>query len=250
MTAKTKLSPRKAAEEVLQLLRNSADETRAASYQRYFKEPVDILGVDKTTMVETTENLIGRIGDAWTIKQAVQFCKLMVRDPHMESRSLGFQVVAAFVSDASPSLLVDVKRWLQHSCGNWALVDGTIAPSILAPLLRRYPDLIIEVVSWTESPSQWVRRSTAVAYVSLVAHKKHVATGLKIAERLFDDEEDLVHKAVGWLLREVGKSDKKRLDKFLLKHGPKIPRTTVRYAIERFPKDERKQMLQATKGKP
>lgn len=58
-----------------------------------------------------------------------------------------------------------------------------------------------------------------------------------------------MHKAVGWLLREAGKTDMERLKRFLLKNGPEIPRTTVRYAIERFPKNQRKQLLEETRPK-
>lgn len=242
-------SPGQAAEEMLEHLKSHADKTRAAKYQRYFKEPVDYLGVGKERFEEVQQKLLGRVEGAWTIKEAVQFCNLMVKHPHMEARGLGFGVVATYVFEAPPTLLADIKRWLEDACGNWGLVDGTLAPSILAPLLDLHPDLIPEVVSWTQSPSQWVRRGATVAFVPLVGQQKHVPTAYQIASRLFDEKEDLVRKAVGWLLRETGKSDMERLKRFLLKNGPKIPRTTLRYAIERFPKDERKRLLEATKAK-
>lgn len=249
MTAQRPPSPSQIAEEMLEFLKSHADEARAAKYQRYFKEPVDYLGVGKEKMAEAMQAVQDRVEGAWTIEDAVQFCDSMVKDPHMETRGLGFWVVAGFVPEAPPTLLADVKRWLEHACGNWGLVDSTLAPSILAPLLDLHPDLIPEVVSWTESPSQWVRRGATVAFVPLVSQKKHVPTAYTIASRLFDEKEDLVRKAVGWLLRETGKSDMKRLETFLLEHGPKIPRTSLRYAIERFPKDERKRLLEATKEK-
>jgi 3-methyladenine DNA glycosylase AlkD len=75
-----------------------------------------------------------------------------------------------------------------------------------------------------------------------------VTAAYRIATRLLDDDEDLMHKAVGWLLREAGKSDMERLAEYLLTKGPRMSRTTVRYAIERFPKDERKRLLEATRG--
>jgi 3-methyladenine DNA glycosylase AlkD len=234
---------------MIEYLKSHADEARAASYQRYFKEPVDYLGVGKERMRNVHQNLLNRVEGAWTIKEAVRFCNLMVKDPHMEARGLGFRVVAAYVPEAPPTLLADIKHWLERACGNWGLVDSTLAPSILAPLLDLHPDLIPEVVSWTESTNQWVRRGSVVGFVPLVKQKKHVPTAYKIASRLFDDKEDLIHKAVGWLLREAGKSNMDRLTVFLLKHGPKIPRTSLRYAIERFPKDQRKQLLEATKEK-
>jgi 3-methyladenine DNA glycosylase AlkD len=252
MTARHKLTPSRAAEETLERLRNLADPAKAASYQRYFKEPVDYFGLGTETARVVRQELLDRVRRNWTIKDAVRFCKAMVKDPHMESRGIGYQVVAHFVSEAPPELLADVKRWLERSCGNWGLVDN-LAPSVLAPLIERHLDLIPEVVSWTDSPSQWVRRGATVAFVPLVGKKKgqkrYLSTAYRIAGRLFDDEEDLMHKAVGWLLREAGKADMKRLERFLLDNGPRIPRTTVRYAIERFPKEERKRLMEATREK-
>jgi 3-methyladenine DNA glycosylase AlkD len=69
-----------------------------------------------------------------------------------------------------------------------------------------------------------------------------------IAESLFKYPEDLIHKATGWMLREAGKPDPTRLEGLLLENGPKIPRTTLRYAIERFPPEKRKTLLEKTKG--
>lgn len=247
-----KLAPRRAAEETLERLRSRANAAKAASYQRYFKEPVNYFGLDTESSRSIQRELLERVRQDWTIEGAVRFCKAMIKDPHMESRGIGYQFVAHFVSEAPPELLPDIKRWLERSCGNWGLVD-TLAPSVLAPLLERHPNLIPEVVSWTDSPSQWVRRGATVAFVPLVrkrkGQKRYLDTAYRIAERLFDDKEDLMHKAVGWLLREAGKADMKRLERFLRKNGPRIPRTTVRYAIERFPKDQRKRLLEATREK-
>ncbi len=248
MTKQRKLSPRQAANETLELLRSKANKAKAESYQRYFKEPVDFFGLGTEQSRRIREELLERVEGTWNAKDAVNFCKAMIRDPHMESRGTGYQIVAHFVPEASPELLVDVKRWLERTCGNWALVDN-LAPSVLAPLLDQYPKLIPEVVSWTDSPNQWVRRGAVVAFVPLVPKKNtYRDTAYRIVSRLFDDKEDLMRKAMGWLLREAGKPDANRLERFLLKNGPKIPRTTVRYAIERFPKADRRRLLEATRG--
>lgn len=248
MATPRKLAPRRAALETTEFLRQHADAAKAASYQRYFKEPVDYYGLDSQQAREVKQGLLDRVEQTWTIDDAVVFCNAMVKDPHMEARGIGYQIVARFVSGSTPTLLAPIERWLETTCGNWGLVDN-LAPSVLAPLLELHPDLIPEVVSWTDSPNQWVRRGATVAFVPLVSRKKRFLTpAYRIATRLLDDEEDLMHKAVGWLLRESGKSDTERLRKYLLAKGPSIPRTTVRYAIERFPEDERKHLLKATRG--
>jgi 3-methyladenine DNA glycosylase AlkD len=248
MAATRKPTPKRVAEETLELLHAQANPERAASYQRYFKEPVDYLGLDNKGAKKIKEDLFARVEESWGIGEAVRFCKAMLRDPHMEARGIGYQTVANFVSEAQPALLADVKRWLERSCGNWGLVDN-LAPSVLGPLLDLHPELAPEVLAWTGSPSQWVRRGAVVAYVPLVGmgKKKHLTNAYRTVTRLLDDEEDLIHKACGWLLREAGKADVKRLEKYLLDKGSKIPRTTVRYAIERFSKADRKRLLEATR---
>jgi hypothetical protein len=71
-----------------------------------------------------TGALLKRVKDSWTLRDAVAFCRAMVRDPHLEPRGMGFEVVAAFVGEAEPDLLGQARRWLERSCGNWALADS------------------------------------------------------------------------------------------------------------------------------
>jgi 3-methyladenine DNA glycosylase AlkD len=74
-------------------------------------------------------------------------------------------------------------------------------------------------------------------------------TAYAVALRLHGDREDLLHKAVGWMLREAGKVDPTRLERYLRTNGPRMPRTTVRYAIERFSPAKRRELLAATRNK-
>ncbi len=94
-----------------------------------------------------------------------------------------------------------------------------------------------------------MRRASIVAFLKLVKLQECLGPAYAMAARHFDSKDDLVQKAAGWLLREAGKRDMARLEKFLLHYGPTIPRTTLRYAIERFPEGKRKRLLVLTREK-
>lgn len=99
--------------------------------------------------------------------------------------------------------------------------------------------------SLAKSPSLWQRRIAILATFHFIRLGDFADT-LKIAEVLLEDDEDLIHKAVGWMLREVGKRDLATLEVFLGKHCRTMPRTMLRYAIERFPEKKRLAYLKET----
>lgn len=136
-----------------------------------------------------------------------------------------------------------VKFYLKHlhRVNNWDLVDLSahkiLGRGILEDLLK---ENILDKLA--VSKSMWDRRVAIIATMACIAAGKYDAT-LRIAEKLLHDKEDLMHKAVGWALREVWKKDPKFCEKFLLEHYTKIPRTTLRYAIERMEEGKRKKFL-------
>ncbi|MDP3955079.1 MAG: DNA alkylation repair protein [bacterium] len=122
---------------------------------------------------------------------------------------------------------------------NWDLVDLS-APNIVGDFLLDKDREILSKLA--KSSCLWERRIAVLATYAFIKASGFSDT-LKIAEILLKDKHDLIHKAVGWMLREVGKRDEGILDKFLKENLPKIPRTTLRYAIERFPETKRKSYL-------
>jgi 3-methyladenine DNA glycosylase AlkD len=94
-----------------------------------------------------------------------------------------------------------------------------------------------------------LRRAALVTLVPLARRGRFLELTYELAREHFSDREDLIHKATGWLLREAGKTDMPRLKRFVLRHGPAIPRTALRYAIERFPSKERAGLLEATRSR-
>ena len=122
---------------------------------------------------------------------------------------------------------------------NWDLVDLS-APKIMGiHLLNRDKQILHR---FAHSKNLWEKRISIISTYSFI--KNHdFNTTLEISDVLLNDDQDLIHKAVGWMLREVGKQDLKILEKFLKPRYNKMPRTMLRYSIEKFPEKKRKKYL-------
>ncbi len=123
---------------------------------------------------------------------------------------------------------------------NWDLVDVS-APQILGVHYLTYGGER-KLYMFAKSKNLWERRIAIVATFAFIRTGRCEHT-LAIAELLLTDIEDLLHKATGWMLREVGKRDRRVLDMFLASHGARMPRTMLRYAIEKHPESERTRIL-------
>lgn len=129
-------------------------------------------------------------------------------------------------------------RWVNH----WDLVD-TSAPTLMAGALSDRPERWKVLSTLARSPNVWRRRVAMVGTLGWI-RRGQSAEAFQMAELLLDDSHDLMHKAMGWMLREVGKKcGKAPLQSFLTRHGSRMPRTALRYAIERWPSAERKAIL-------
>ena len=122
---------------------------------------------------------------------------------------------------------------------NWDLVDSSAHHIIGTYLENRDKSMLYDLL---KSDSLWERR-IAIMSTFYFIKKNQFSDTLHISEQLLSDQEDLIHKAVGWMLREVGKRDLAKEVAFLKAHYQKMPRTMLRYAIEKFSKEERQKYL-------
>ncbi len=146
---------------------------------------------------------------------------------------------------------VEKKKWVdfylknKKFVNNWDLVDLT-AGKILGNYLLQAPDERKIIYDLVESHDLWDRRIAVISTSSFIAKMQFQDT-FTLCEKLINDKQDLMHKACGWMLREIGKRDVKVLEKFLNTHAKRMPRTMLRYAIEKFPEQKRKAYLTISK---
>lgn len=126
---------------------------------------------------------------------------------------------------------------------NWDLIDGS-APKIVGQYLLNKPTERKILYELAVSKSLWEKRIAILSTYTFIKNRQFEDC-LKISEILLKDNHDLIHKAVGWMLRELGKMDQKTEEVFLKKHLHNMPRTMLRYAIERFDEPKRLEYLRA-----
>jgi 3-methyladenine DNA glycosylase AlkD len=222
------------------------DPVKAAQSQKYFKDQIVALGVDTPTLRAFVKAQAGPLVGKWTLVQAVECCDRLLAEPELEIQAAGQLLLGAFKKGFTLDLLAPSRKWLGDRLDNWALVDG-FCSEVLSPLLERHPEVEKQLWLWSKDRSLWVRRAALVTLVPFARKGRLLDAAYGLAAEHFSDPEDLMHKAMGWLLREAGKTDAERLRRLLLKHGSAIPRTTLRYAIERFAPADRKRLLEETR---
>lgn len=221
---------------------------RAKGAAAYFKsyEKLKFFGVDTPTVRRMASRIRREDGRAWTLAEAVAFAEAMLARPELEAKGLGECVLGKFRREFTPSMLPRVKNWFATHCTDWASTDG-LCGEVLSPLLVAHPSLVPQLRLWRTSRHLYVRRASAVGLLRLAHYGQELADVYDAALVLGGEDHHLLQKAAGWLLREAGTTDMVRLERFLRRNGPRLSRTTVSYALERFPEQKRRELLMATR---
>lgn len=216
-----------------------ADSSRAVVLQRFFKtgkgqyaEGDVFLGLT----VPQSRKIAKKFAFALNLKE---LDTLMKSSKH-EERLIALLILMAQFQEGTE---IDQKRifklYLKNSrnVNNWDLVD-TSAPAIVGGYLLKRDRA--ELMKLAKSPNLWQRRISILATFHFIQHGEFADT-LKLAKVLLKDDHDLIHKAVGWMLREMGKRvSTEKLLKFLDQYASKMPRTMLRYSLEKLPVEKRK----------
>jgi 3-methyladenine DNA glycosylase AlkD len=170
----------------------------------------------------------------------------LLRSPLHEERLLALVLLVARFERGDESdrarIYAQFRKHTPRYVNNWDLVDTSAAQIVGAYLEPRDRGPLYELA---RSPSLWERRVAIIATFGYI-RKREFADTLAIAKLLLADREDLIHKAVGWMLREVGNRDRVELERFLREHHAAMPRTMLRYAIEKLPERRRLAYLSGT----
>lgn len=229
---------------VIELLRENANPKQAALLQRYFKTGAGEYG-EGDVFIGLKVPQVRAIATRARWLPMDEVSKLMASRVHEERLCALHILTAQYQKQSSPGAKALIfEKYLEFLragyVSNWDLID-TSAPYLGVELVRR-PEASVLLDNYAKSELLWERRFAIMATWAFMRTGDTSHT-LRIAATLVSDRHDLIHKATGWMLRELGKSQPGQLRDFLELHIAHMPRTMLRYAIEKFPEAERQLWL-------
>lgn len=220
--------------DVIQAIRDQANPEKAKFLARYFKTGKGEYGEGDVFLGLTVPQIR-------TIAKKYKDLPLSQIEKLLQSKFHEYRLTALIILTHKKLTKEIVDLYLQNTkyVNNWDLVDLS-SHEILGTFLLDKPRKILYTLA--KSKNIWERRIAVISTFAFL-RKNDISDSLKLAELLVHDSHDLMHKAVGWMLREIGKVDQEAEEDFLKKYYKVMPRTMLRYAIERFSSQKRQEYL-------
>lgn len=223
-------------------LQESVDSHTNGYSGSFFKEEVKSIGVKVPVVTKIAERLFKK--NKHLGKEAVfGFCEELLKSGYIEEAFVAYRWSDYLKDSYGREDFVVFERWLNSYVSNWAECD-TLCNHTVGTFVEKYPEYVEKLKEWTESDNRWVKRGAAVTLVLPARKGLFLDDVFEIADKLLHDNDDLVQKGYGWMLKEASKKHQKQVYNYIIKNKSVMPRTALRYAIEKMPPDLRKQAMQ------
>jgi len=238
--------------EIRQELKQNIDLEYKKGAKRFFKEKINPIGVRAPINKKIASKYYKKI--AYKNKLEIfNLCEKLLEKKTCEETSIAFNWARRQNKNLTKKDFFIFEKWLKKYVNNWAFCDD-FCTHAFGELIFKYPQCLPRVKTWAKSKNRWLRRASAVILIYSVrknpsspkasmGQEKYLKNILKTADILLQDSDDLVQKGYGWSLKVAGDYYPQEVFDFVMKRKNKMPRTALRYAIEKFPLAIRKKIL-------
>ncbi len=231
---------------LIQNLRNEflthADEKTRESSRRFFKEDVNIYGLKSADARKIIKKWFARIKDR-PKAEIFSLCEELWKSGYIEESFAACECSYFIHKQYEPGDFNVFERWVSSYVTNWAACD-TLCNHTVGEFIEMYPEFLYGMKSWARSENRWMRRAAAVSLIIPARKGKFQDDILDIAGILLQDQDDMVQKGYGWMLKAASQADQKRIFDYVMSKRAVMPRTALRYAIEKMPEDMRKRAME------
>jgi 3-methyladenine DNA glycosylase AlkD len=214
---------------------------RKASTLRFFKHPVQVIGVSNPMTQGVGRKVIQEIKEE-SKEWSFQLAECLFETGYLEEALLACQIVYARKKSFESSDFKIFEKWVNIYIHNWAVCD-TFCNQSVGHLLMTFPECVQEILPWSLHDNLWMRRACAVSFIYPAKRELYIEEQMNIALVLLEDKEDMVQKGYGWLLKVLSQKRMTLVFDFIEKYKERMPRTALRYAIEKMPKNFKEQAM-------
>lgn len=223
-------------------LKSQADEKTKAGAKRYFKEDIKCYGNKASVATRISKEFFQKIKDK-DKKEIFAICEELFQGGYNEETWIAAEWVNNMHKEFKPGDFKIFERWVGNYIDNWAKCD-TLCNHAIGTFIEMYPEYLPKLKKWTGSKNRWMRRAAAVTLILPARRGMFLREIFEIADILLLDPDDLVQKGYGWMLKEASRKHEKEVFDYVMKNKTVMPRTALRYAIEKMPEDLRKKAMQ------
>ncbi len=212
------------------------------NYQRFFKETLEEPVSIKTAILRKISNRCFRDIRDLPGKDILRCCDELLASGERYMRFFAFEWALKVKEHYGRPDFRRFESWLKQYVNNWGSCDHLCCGPI-GHLILQFPDLAPRTRQWTRSRNRWLRRASAVSLIAPVRNRLLLGDILRTADVLLTDSDDMVQKGYGWMLKEASNEFPDEVFNYVTKNKKRMPRTALRYAIEKLPTGMRKQAM-------
>lgn len=232
---------KKIIQETIKALKKEAEPDYKKAQEWFFKEGIKLYGVRVGKVRKVAAQMYKEI-EPKDKDHIFKLCDELFKHDKQETFITAIVWLEKMKSQWEPKDFATFERWLKKHVSNWAQCDA-MSGFIVSPFLREYPKLVPKIRSWRKSTNRWVRRAAAVSLIRQASHGEKLPEIFATAKTLLKDKDDMVQKGYGWMLKAASDKEQKKIFDFVMKHKADMPRTALRYAIEKMPKKLKAQAM-------
>ena len=227
--------------EIRHALTESSDDQWQESARRYFKEEIRLYGVPNATVHRIARQYFKKF-KGLTKAEIFAVGEELFKSDYSEEAYVAAEWAYAIRNQYQAEDFEIFKGWLFKYINSWAKCD-TLCNHTIGSFVEQYPEYVEKLKGWARDENRWVRRGAAVTLVLPARKGMFLEDVFEIAEILLTDEDDLVRKGYGWMLKEASRQHQPEVFDFIVRHRKVMPRTALRYAIEKMPEDLRREAM-------
>lgn len=217
-----------------ELQKNASEEAKTATL-RFFKEEIKAYGVKSPTVQKIAKQIRKESGikDKTTI---LNICEALWQSGMIEESFVACEWSNAIEKSYLPEDFATFERWIKNYVSNWASCD-TLCNHTVGEFVMMYPEFVSKLKEFAHSDNRWVKRAAAVTLIIPARKGLFLNDIFEIADTMLTDPDDMVQKGYGWMLKAASEAHQQEVFEYVMKNKAIMPRTSLRYAIEKMPKE-------------